>query len=117
MFGFLKRLFSNDTAGHLEVNAYWCETTIKLSNKIQTPLGSRVGVVKVCVDIQYSIDDDQITIRKVTLRAVAVVSSDRKPQSTSCPTEPAKHGIYPTCAMSAFLPRRSITIWPKKDLT
>jgi hypothetical protein len=67
VLGFFKRLFASGSASSLAVEAYWCETAIKLPTKVQTPLGSNVSVVKVCVDIYYSIDGDRILIQRVKM--------------------------------------------------
>jgi hypothetical protein len=67
MFGFFKRLFAGSTPGRLTVEDYWCDTTIKLSGSVQTPLGSRVTVVKICVDIHYSVAGEQITLHRVRM--------------------------------------------------
>ena len=67
MLGFLKRLFASDSASSLIVEAYWCETPIKLPAKVQTPLGSNVSVVKLCVDIHYSIDGDRVLLHQVKM--------------------------------------------------
>jgi len=67
MLGFLKRLFTNDSTRRLVSEAYWCETVIKLSTKVQTPLGSNVSVVRVCVDIYYSIEGDRILLQRVKM--------------------------------------------------
>jgi hypothetical protein len=42
------------------LEGFWCNTAIKLSSPVQTPLGSRVTLIKVCVDIKFSIDKDII---------------------------------------------------------
>lgn len=66
--GFFKDLFTSERARRLVLEGYWCETAIKLPTKVQTPgLGSRVGVVRVCVDIHYSINGDDILLHRVTL--------------------------------------------------
>jgi hypothetical protein len=49
------------------VEAYWCETAIKLPTKVQTPLGSSVSVFKVCVDIHYSIECDRVLLQRVKM--------------------------------------------------
>jgi hypothetical protein len=67
MFGLLKRLFGNGSRDRLVLDGFWCDTPIKLPTKAQTPMGSRVSVVNVCVDIQYSIEGDNIVLHRVQL--------------------------------------------------
>src|SRR5438874_353170 len=70
MLGFLKRMFTSDSASSLMIEGYWCETVIKLPAKVQTPSGSNVSVVKVCVDIHYSIASDRILIQRVKMARI-----------------------------------------------
>ena len=67
MLSFFKRLFSKGITSRLVIDAYWCGTNIKLPTKIETPLGSNVTVVKVCVEIHYSIEGNQIHLQRVKM--------------------------------------------------
>ncbi len=67
MLGLLKRLFSGRGSNQLVVDAYWCESSVRLPAKVRTPGGSNISVVNVCVDIQYSIDHGNIILQRVQL--------------------------------------------------
>jgi hypothetical protein len=67
MAGFFSRLFGGSSAATCCYVGHWCETPIKFSNKVETPLGSKVTKVKVCVDIWYSVKDGQIVVERVRL--------------------------------------------------
>jgi hypothetical protein len=62
-----KRLFVGIGSKQRVVEGFWCETLLKLSNKVQTPLGSKVSVLRVCVDIYYSVKDTDIILKRVQL--------------------------------------------------
>ena len=80
MFEFLRNLFGG-ASGRLRIDGYWCETSIKFSNKITTPLGSKVSVVNTCVDISHSVQDDQITIHDAWLSGgTSLMGSSQKVQ-------------------------------------
>lgn len=66
MFGFLKTLMS-PAAKPLWIEAFHLDTPIKLPSKITTPLGSKVTVITVCVDIRYAMRDREIVVHKVRL--------------------------------------------------
>jgi len=77
MFGLLKRWFGGGT---LRVDAYWCGASIKLPNKIKTPGGSNISVVTVCVDVDYAINNGQITVKDVRLsRGGGRITGSRTP--------------------------------------
>lgn len=66
MFGFLKSLVS--PAGKpLWIDAFHLDTPIKLPTRIQSPGGSKVTVITVCVDVRYEMRDKQIVIKQVRL--------------------------------------------------
>ena len=67
MFGLLKALFGRSPSKALIVEAYWCESAIKLPTKVRTPLGGSVSVITVCVDIHYVVDQDRIDVRRIQL--------------------------------------------------
>lgn len=67
MFGLLKRLFGSASGNRLVVDGFWCESPIKLPTKARTPMGSKISLVKVCVDIHYSIEGDNIVLHRVQL--------------------------------------------------
>jgi hypothetical protein len=67
MFGFLRRLFGGGGKSHLSIDAFWCESPVKLPDKVKTPLGSSVTVVNVCVDIEYSIQEEEVVLRRVRM--------------------------------------------------
>jgi hypothetical protein len=67
MFGPLKSFFRRSDSNALRVEAYWCESAIKLPKKIQTPSGGSVTVVSVCVDIEYLVKDGEIELQRVQL--------------------------------------------------
>jgi hypothetical protein len=66
MAGFFSALFGGGSTTCCYVG-HWCETPIKFSNKIETPGGSKVSKVKVCVDIWYTVEDDQIIVARAGL--------------------------------------------------
>lgn len=49
------------------IERWWCGTSIKLPKPIRTPLGSRVTLVKVCVDVCYEVQDGDIILHGVSL--------------------------------------------------
>jgi len=49
------------------VHGYWCDYPVKLRKAIETPFGSKVTVLRVCVDIQYSVVGREIALRCVQL--------------------------------------------------
>jgi len=49
------------------VEGFWCNTPVKLPNKITTPLGSKVTVVTMCVDVEYTMRERKIVVLKVRL--------------------------------------------------
>jgi hypothetical protein len=67
MFGFLRNLFGGSGKNHLSINAFWCESQVRLPNKVKTPLGSSITVVTICVDIEYSIQEEKIILRRVRM--------------------------------------------------
>jgi hypothetical protein len=67
MAGFFARLFGLSSASTCCFVGHWCESPIVFANRIKTPLGSLVSKVKVCVDIWYSVSDDEIIIDRVKL--------------------------------------------------
>jgi len=67
MLALLKRLFGGTGCNRLVVDAFWCDSSVKLPNKVQTPMGSNVTVVNVCVDVHYSIDGGNIILHRVRL--------------------------------------------------
>jgi len=46
---------------------HWCDTPIKFSNTIKTPLGSSVSKVNVCLDIWYTVVDGKIEVDRAEL--------------------------------------------------
>jgi hypothetical protein len=46
---------------------YWCVSTVKLPAKVKTPLGSSISVIQVCVDIDYSVQEGDVTLHRVWL--------------------------------------------------
>ncbi len=67
MFRILKRLFASKSNDRLTFEGYWCASTIKLPGKVKTPLGSNISVIQVCVDIDYSVQDGNVTLHRVWL--------------------------------------------------
>lgn len=76
MYGFLRKLFSlppfldqfwHRGANRLKIVGFWCDTTIRLPQKLKTPCGSRVFVISVCLDVDYWIEDGHLIIRKAKL--------------------------------------------------
>lgn len=67
MAGFFSRLFGSRDAAQCCYGGHWCETPIILSRKFETPLGSKVTKVKVCVDIWYSVKDGQLIVERAAL--------------------------------------------------
>jgi hypothetical protein len=64
MLGLFKMLFGKKPT---TINAWWCDSTIKLPAKVQTPLLSNVTVITPCVDIDYTVIGDRIRLKKVRL--------------------------------------------------
>ena len=80
MFGLLKALFGRSSAKPVVVEAYWCEHSIKLPTKVKTPLGGSVAVITACVDIQYIVVHDRITVQRVHLtRKAGGIMGSRSP--------------------------------------
>jgi hypothetical protein len=75
MIGFFARLFGG--AASCCYVGHWCDTPVKFSNQIETPLGSKVTKVTVCVDIWYSVDNDQIIIERTRLSKRGSSLADR----------------------------------------
>jgi len=67
MLRLLKSIFGRSSLKPLVVEAYWCEASIKLPSKVKTPLGGSVTVITACVDIQYIVEEDRITVQRVHL--------------------------------------------------
>lgn len=67
MLGLFKRLFGRAAGRTLAIDAFWCESSIKLPGKVHTPLGGNVSVVIVCVDVRFSIEAGNITLHGVQL--------------------------------------------------
>jgi hypothetical protein len=67
MLRILKRLFASRSNDRLTFDGYWCTSTVKLPDKVKTPLGSSVSVIQVCVDIDYSVQDGNVTLHRVWL--------------------------------------------------
>jgi hypothetical protein len=67
MLKLLRRLIGGRNSNAFVVDAYWCESSVKLPAKLRTPCGSNVTVVNVCVDIHYTVDHGSITLRRVHL--------------------------------------------------
>lgn len=63
--GFLQKIFGSQPRHRL--CGYWCETEVRLSRKIATPMGGKVSIVQVCVDIDYDIRDDVVHILRVQM--------------------------------------------------
>jgi len=67
MFNLLRRLLGGNAEKPLTVEAYWCDSPIKLADKVETPAGSHISVVRVCVDIEYSVLRGNISLRGMKL--------------------------------------------------
>jgi hypothetical protein len=67
MLGILKKLFASGSNDRLMIEGYWCVSTVKLPRKVKTPLGSCISVVQVCVDIDFSVQDDNVVVHRVWL--------------------------------------------------
>ena len=39
---------------------FWCDSTIKLPSPVETPLGGRVTLIRVCVDVEFSLEREII---------------------------------------------------------
>jgi hypothetical protein len=71
---FINRLFTNQTK-QLEVEGFWCNTSIKLPFKFRTPLGGNVTIVNICTDIQYIIDSGEINIKNVKMSSSSSIGN------------------------------------------
>jgi hypothetical protein len=60
-------VFGRKPGKTLVVEAFWCESPIKLPTKVQTPLGRRVTVINVCVDVHFSFEDGNVVLQRVAL--------------------------------------------------
>lgn len=49
------------------IEGWWCDRPVKLLSKVQTPFGSKVTVVSVCVDVLYSVQERTIILRYLAL--------------------------------------------------
>lgn len=82
MLRLLRKLFGGFRSGQatLLVSGWWCDTPIKMPYRVPTPLGGRVSVITVCVDIRYRLDAGSIVLVAVSLcRSVpANVASQRR---------------------------------------
>ena len=69
MFGLLKHFFSREPSATASCcfRNYWCRRGLKLPTAVRTPLGSRVRVLDVCVDIWYRVCGSDIQITRVRL--------------------------------------------------
>jgi hypothetical protein len=80
MLRLLKRLFGGGAPKQLVLEAYWCESSVRLPAKVATPGGSNVSVVNVCVDIHYAMNEGNIILRRVQLsRGGGRISGADKP--------------------------------------
>jgi hypothetical protein len=79
MWRFLKTLYYSGGSKPLLVEAFFCCTSIKLPSKVTTPTGGKIHVVNVSVDIYYTVQDGQITLRQVRLsrRGPTIMGSKR----------------------------------------
>ncbi|WP_404305910.1 WYL domain-containing protein [Neorhodopirellula lusitana] len=75
MLGFLKTLFS-DSVG--SVDAYWLETAIRLPRKVRTLSGGNVTIVTACVDVNYAVNGNEITITGASLSRSGGLLGPRK---------------------------------------
>jgi hypothetical protein len=66
MFGFLKS-WASSVGKPMWIEAFHLDTPIKLPSKVETPLGSKVSVVTLCVDVQYEMLEKQIVVKQVRL--------------------------------------------------
>lgn len=53
--------------GSARIDAFWLNTPITLDQPIKTPMGSRTKKITVCVDIDYVIKNNEITVRSATM--------------------------------------------------
>jgi len=64
----------SDVNGRGRVECFWLETTVKLGRPIRTPMGSRVSVLTVCVDIDYAIRSGVVKVERVSLARGGLLS-------------------------------------------
>ena len=49
------------------LEGYWCQSPIRLARPVTTPLGGRVSVLTVCVNIRYSVQNGVIVLHGAEL--------------------------------------------------
>jgi len=77
------------------IEGFWCESLVKLDRPIRTPLGGRVTILRVCVDIDYSVQGKQIVPHKVQMAnklgggplATCNVAAARRGEAWSAPCQ------------------------------
>jgi hypothetical protein len=67
MLGLLRGLLGGHADRPLVIEGYWCESSVKLREKVRTPLGSTISVATVCVDISYSLKDGSPVVHRAIL--------------------------------------------------
>lgn len=70
MFKYLKSIFTSTSDEWCCVEGYWCESNLRLHDKVETPLGSRVTIVNVCVDVYFNLEGEDVSIGKVQMSRV-----------------------------------------------
>src|ERR1051326_7684176 len=84
MLSFIKRLFGVSGPKRHVFNGHWCTTQIRFDKPIHTPCGSRVTKVRVCVDIEYQIDESgNIVVRRVWLSSASSIAGSDSPINMS----------------------------------
>ena len=49
------------------LRGYWCNSAVRLAKPLRTPLGSRITILTVCVDVHYSVQAGEIFLHCVEL--------------------------------------------------
>ena len=49
------------------IRGYWCNSAVRLAKPLRTPLGSRITILTVCVDVHYSVQGGEIVLHGVEL--------------------------------------------------
>lgn len=47
------------------IRGYWCNSAVRLAKPLKTPLGSRITILTVCVDVHYSVQGGEIFLHGV----------------------------------------------------
>lgn len=103
MIRFLKRIFAGIDENSLRVEAYWCSNVIKLPSKIETPTGSKVTLITVCVDVNYRLNGPSIEVLRVQLsRSGGLIMGSHEPINVAASRTGEAWFAYGVCPESCL---------------